>query len=1317
MKFGYNLYYPLIKSFTIGLTNLMNKLYKLHLKYYIIFLLIFIRPFAGYSQTKELWFSYINTSNGLSNNIITCIKQDKSGFMWIGTVNGLNRYDGYNNKIFKKILNDTTSLADNSIYSIYIDNNNNIWIGTQTGLCLYNSDKENFNTYLLDSSKYFLNSANRVTGIGEDSKKQLYVVVEMGTLFYYNRSNGKFIKEPHNFESIKRFLIDKEDRFWFGEADGLSLFNKKTGQVYHFDTINYNNKTYILKTVNTLLEEGDTIWIGTINGQIYYVLKDNMQIRPLEYNFENTYYITDIYKGNDGLFYISTTDGLFIYDKKRNKSISYKYQKDNSHSLNCHGGVMSYQDRQGNFWIGTFQGGVNLSIVGKDFKNYDYFSKDIALDIINIHSVAEDHEGNIWIGSFDNGINVLNLTTCKKKLFMNNPNDPFSLGYGTLFTIFEDSKKNIWVGSYLGYLQRYDSMTNKFISYPFYPEKGKSSEGKDIRSIIEDKEGNLWLISHGFGMSKFNPNTGKFKHFKRDNNNLSSSLADNYAFQLLLDDNNYIWVATASGLSKFNPKDETFVNYYSRQGDSSSLCNNYVSTLFEDSYSNLWIGTTFGLDLFDKQKNSFVHFYEKDGLPSNQIKSILENKPGELWITTGNGLSCMKYRKDNNSGKIIAGFRNYNLSDNLQDIFFWERSACKTKKGELIFGCEKGIIMFKPDEIKDNTAIPEVYIVGFKLFNKPVEVGDYSALLKQNILHTKKIVLSYNQNYLSFDFVAMNYISRDNNQFAYKMEGLDQDWNYVGNKHEAIYTNLDPGKYIFRVKASNNDGIWNEKGVSLQIVILPPFWKTWWFKIMFIGICIISLLGFYFNRIRRLGRQQVILKEMVLERTKELEDTNIALEEKQEEINLQKEELEMQKDSLQEANKVLLDQQKHITEQNKELDRHRNELESLVVQRTRELEIAKSKAEESDRLKSTFLANMSHEIRTPMNSIVGFSNLLCDENLNNEDKKSFTDIIVHSSESLLVLINDILDISKIQAGQLVLTNKPINLDDLLDKLYETFLLETDKNNLKLLISKKTLSDKIWVETDEVRLIQVFNNLIGNAIKFTDAGSIEFGIAEQQKNVIVFFVKDTGIGIPPEIGNSIFEIFSKVENTRTKQIQGAGLGLAITKSLINLMGGEIWYESLLDKGTTFFFSVPFKFVKDVKIKSLQTNNQSIQFPDLSGKTILIAEDEENNFKLISTILKKTKANTIWAKNGIEAIELCKLNPSIDLIIMDIKMPLMDGIEANKKIKLFRKKVKIVAQTAFAYEDDIKEFLASGFDASLTKPIKMHELVNVLKKFFV
>jgi signal transduction histidine kinase len=499
-----------------------------------------------------------------------------------------------------------------------------------------------------------------------------------------------------------------------------------------------------------------------------------------------------------------------------------------------------------------------------------------------------------------------------------------------------------------------------------------------------------------------------------------------------------------------------------------------------------------------------------------------------------------------------------------------------------------------------------------------------------------------------------------------------------------------------------------------EVIGIPVWYSTWWLVLIMALIIAYFLILTYKNRFHGAKKQQR-LEEMVYKRTFELEETNIALQEKQDEINKQKEELEKQRNAVQSTNELLMEQQKKIIEQNKELDKHRNELESIVSERTRELEEAKKKAEESDKLKSSFLANMSHEIRTPMNSILGFSNLLSDESLSKENRKSFVDIIIRCGESLIVLIDDILDISKIQAGQLILNYNTILIENILNELYDTFTIEAQKYNLEIKINNYSPSENLWIDTDAIRLRQIFSNLIINSIKYTDAGFIEFGIKEQDNNKVIFYVKDTGIGIPEEIGNAVFENFMKVEDKHTKAFSGVGLGLTISKSLINLMGGDIWYISKKNEGTTFYFSLPLGKAKEKAKRIVQTASPSSHIPSLSDKTILVAEDEENNFKLLATLLKKTKANILWAKNGLEAVNMCQQNPSIDLILMDIKMPKMNGIEANKKIKAIRKDIMVVAQTAFAYEHDINEFLSSGFDSSITKPIKIKELMNILVQF--
>ncbi len=1303
--------------------NKMGNNLKIYFSLFVLCIISYVN-----AQEPDFRFNHLTINDGLSNNSISCIKQDNMGFMWFGTLEGLNRYDGYKIQVFKKILGDTLSLADNKVFDLSIDNFNNLWIGTLNGICLYNRDKENFKTFILDSERININTANRVTSINSGTDSILYAATEFGYIYSYNRKSNKFQKYDYQFKSIKSFIIDKQNNFWTGGDYGLYFFNRKTGTILHFDSITLNYKKYPIGFVNSIMEDGDTIWIGTFTGKIYNVTKKTMEFKKFEFDYSSPYFIDNIFKDHRGLYYISTDDGFCIYNKSNNKYQLYRNQQNNPAGLNGLGVNLAYEDKQGNIWIGTAEDGVDFATYGKSFKNINYFSKNIDLDIVNISSMYEDDSNNLWLGSFTFGINVINLKTKQKRLFLHDKNDPGSLSYGSIYSIFQDSRKNIWTGAYLGFLQKYDPSAHKFISYPFNPEKGEYSEGHDVRSIIEDDGGNLWLVPQGSGLNKFNPVTGKFKHFKRDYIHPINTLPDEHCFQLLYDHNKFIWIASPSGLAKFNPITESYINYYHDKNDSFSLCNNFINVLFEDSNHHLWIGTEFGLDMFDASRNRFIHFHEKNGLSNHRIKAILEHKSGELWLSTGFGLTCMKYRFDEEKGIVSANFRNYTKTDNLQDNFYWERSACKTKDGTLIFGGKNGIVMFNPDEIKDNTALPEVYITGMKLFNKPLVIGHSDSILKRNILVTKEITLKYFQNIISFEFVALNYISSANNQYAFKMEGFDKDWNYVGNKHEATYTNLDPGEYTFMVKASNNDGYWNEKGTSVKILILPPFWKTWWFRALLI-LSILSLSGYvYYIRVQYFERQNSQLEKHIEDRTQELSIANFELVEKNNWISAQNEEISSQNLEIYNKNEEIIRQKELLEEQKskiekayEELSQYRDKLEDIVDNRTHELIIAKEKAEESDRLKSSFLANLSHEIRTPLNSIIGFSFLICDPTVSDVEKQNFKSIIESSSNSLLNLINDIIDFSKIEAGRLEIVLKKIPLNKILNDVEQIFSFEIRKQQIgkfKNLDFKLNVEDNIKniiLETDEVRMMQILSNLISNAIKFTEKGTIEVGcIYQELYKVFEFYVKDTGIGIRKEDQDIIFQRFRKLEDDTNNLYRGAGLGLSISQHLVNLLGGKIWVESNLNEGTVFRFTIPNVRNPELEIKAqIDTRKNHV---NLKKALIMVVEDDYSNFKFIEKLLQKANATILHAEDGKDAIKKYEDNSGIKIILMDIRMPVMNGIEALNELKKRKIKIPVIAQTAYAFSDEMKKIIEAGFTDYIVKPIKPDDLFEILNKHF-
>ena len=1265
----------------------------------LIFFILVNYSFISFSQQKDMQFIHLSTDQGLSNSEVNDIKQDKQGFIWIATSDGLNLFDGYNFKVYRKIPNDSTSLINNYISIMLLDFYGNLWLGTHFGISLFNKNNNSFSNYIPDKKSYQSRSANSVSSIIEDKSHNLYASMLNGKIYEFDKKSNSFKFIIDVGQTIESLFTDSHNSLWVA-ADSIYVFDEHKNKI----NVIYNNS--VKYRYKSILEDSDKYWISTLGSGLFWYDKKTKSFSRSYISYKNNDedIVNKIYKDKENNIWICNNVGLKLYDKKKDIFYNYFHDEKNNFSLSAIGVKTFFEDYEGNYWCLCIKGGVNLAEVKKQFKNLTHNEGNkISLTKSIISSILVDNQNKIWAGSFNNGLDVIYLSKEIVRHYENEPQNSKSLGRSSVLMLFKDSKGNIWIGTYRGGLQKFDKVTGNFITYQNEPGNENSIGGNDIRSMAEDKDGNFWIVVHGYGIDKFDIKNNVFYHFRANPNSPQNSLADDWPFVVLCDNENTVWVGTPNGLSKLNADKTTFTNYQNIPNDNKSLSSNFVICLFEDSHNKLWIGTQEGLDLYNKTENNFTPYYLRDGLPNNVINGILEDNHNNLWISTNKGLSKFNQQKKQ--------FRNYDTFDGIvSDEFYTNASYCSTK-GEMFFGSNSGITSFFPDSINNNSFKPPVFITDFKIFNKSVPVGQKGSPLKTQISSTKKIVLSYNQSVISFEFVALNYIQAKKNQYAYIMDGFEKSWNYIGTKRDVTYTNLEPGKYVFKVIASNNDLIWNETGTSVELIILPPFWKTWWFRSILLVVILALIYLMFYLRLAFYRKQGKELTILVKERTSELEEINIALEEKQEEILLQKEELLSQKDALEDTNKVLIQQKQQIVDQNNELDKHRNELESLVFERTSELEEAKKRAEESDKLKSAFLANMSHEIRTPMNAIIGFSSIMRDQNLSKKEREDIIGIIINNGEYLMGIINDILDISKIQANQITLSPLHILLPSLLKELHENFIIEAEKNNITLTLSISNLPSDFILNTDKLRLKQVFSNIIQNAIKFTQTGGVEFGVKELNEN-ITFYVKDTGIGIPPEMGNSIFERFQKVES-KNQLFSGTGLGLAICKSLIELWGGEIWYESVLDKGTTFYFTHPLSKLEEEHLQK-EKSQKSINIPDLSGKTILVAEDHENNFKLLKVYLSKTKAMVIHAKNGKEAVDHVEQH-HVDIILMDLKMPVMDGFEATRLIRKNNQQVPIIAQTAYAFENEKNEFMKFGINDFIIKPIQLNNLILLLTKY--
>lgn len=1268
---------------------------------------------------EDIKFTHLFDNKYIST--ITCITQDSQGFMWFGTSNGLYRYDGVNLKQYVNNFKNNKSISDNYIQKIIEDRQGNLWIGTRNGLNLYNIDYNNFTQFYHEKNNNNSLPSNQVSDILEDSQGNLWIAAKYLCLF--NRANSSFAtfkvnlddEYAENFGSVYSSFIfeDQKKNLWFCTWRDLYIFNRSTHQFTHYfsgEDLKIKNAEWYFRN-NLLQDKSGTFWLA-VNKYGLVSFQFNGKITNFnrnEFDKNNPKHISDYRlreslldnKGN--IWLGSENGGLFFRNRKTGKLTCFTFDPDNEMSI-CSNSIWSiYEDKIGRIWFGTFKNGISIiDPYNEKFTTVSYSANHKKISNNNVSAFWVEETEDMWIGTDGGGLNYFNKQKNEYTHFKHDPNDIHSLSNDEILSLCKDINGNMWIGTWNGGINLLRKNGKNFIKYN---NENSILTNNDVFALTSDKKGNIYIGTYGSGLCIYNIKNNKWKKFVNDAFN-ANSLINNRVYSLYIDKANNIWIGTFdAGLdmlqfdSKGNAK---FTHYQSNQNDSNSISSNYVQTIFEDDDGYLWIGTLSGLNRLDIKNGTFKAYRIENGLPNDAIQGIINDNHDNLWISTLNGLS--KYDKKKGT------FRNYSSKDGLQSDQFNKNAIFKTNTGLIFLGGNKGFNFFHPDSLKDNPYPPKVILTDLKLFNKPVPIGGKSPL-KKHISVTTEITLNSKQSVFTIDFAALSYTCPQKNQYAYKLEGLEDDWNYVGDQKSATYTSLNPGTYNFLVKSANNDGLWNEQGISLlKITVMPPFWNTWWFRTIVVLLVTGSALLFFLKRISYLKKQRIWLEKLVQERTCELAEKNEELEESIEEINLQKEELDTQKDSLEAANNTLEKQKEQILHQNIELAHHRNHLEILVEERTKELAHALKKAEESDKLKSSFLANMSHEIRTPMNAIIGFSSILSEQTLSDIERKESIDLIKKSCESLLILINDIIDLSKIQSQQLTMNLKPTNIFDILKELYKYMTPTANQKELELILNQDYTNNLLIIETDPERLKQVLSNMISNAIKYTDKGFVEFGIKSPINDYITFFIKDSGIGIAKEIENKIFGLFHKIETSTTNLHRGVGLGLPLCKSLTELLGGKIWYESEVGLGSVFYFTIP------NKISVLQEKSEAkISFKlDLKDKILLIAEDQDSNYKVLNFYLQNTGAKTQWFINGEAIVNYIRNKGAADLILMDLKLPVMDGYTASKLIKDIRGDLPIIAQTAFAAEEENKENDLSLFADYLLKPIDKQDFFNSISK---
>ncbi|WP_084235789.1 two-component regulator propeller domain-containing protein [Hydrogenophaga taeniospiralis] len=839
---------------------------------------------SPYKTKKEVVFSRLTIEDGLSQSDVRAIVQDQQGFMWFGTwLGGLNRYDGYTFKSYKHNTQSNQSLSNDNVWTLFVDRGGDLWVGTiGGGMNRYDPKTDSFERYRFQP--------NHPTGLPSDDVKAFYEdeagmlwIATGGGLSRFDRKAGTFFtykndpKDPTSLSDNDVRAIWRDQKtglLWLGtRKGGVNVLDPSTGRFTRYQhkpddptSLSNNVVTHIFQ------DRAGTVWIST-RGKLNRFDAQTKTFAQYHSDPNNPDSISDdevtmAYEDRAGHFWVATNNGLNLLDREKGTFVQYHHDPHNPDSLGnsvINSGAL-YEDRSGALWIGTIYNGVSR-LPGEPGKFITYRNNPgdtNSLSHNNVTGIHVDKAHNVWIGT-ETGLDRFDGQTFTH--YRHDPKNPKSLSPGTARTITEDAQGRLWIGTNGGGISRFDGQ--QFIHYRNEPDNPKSLAGNLVKNIAADAKGGLWIGMQGLGLDYFDGQN--FVHFKPDKED-PNSLPDPYIYALFVGQNGVLWIGTVKrGLVRYDPATGTFTNYLLDPEQPGNQAANWVQDIYSDQ-TGLWVGASSGLFRFDPLSEKFTHHYtEKDGLASSSIVGVRGDAQGNLWVSTTNGLS--RFDPKNKT------FRNYDAHDGLQSNEFSRIAHAQSPDGQLFFGGVKGLSAFNPDKMMDNPTPPPVVLTSFSLFNKPVEIGGKDSPLQQAINVAPGITLRHDQSVFRFQFAALNYTAPKKNRYAYLLEGFDTEWRYTDAENRfATYTNLDPGVYRFRVKASNNDGLWNEEGAALTVQITPPWWATWWF----LSLALTLLLGLAFSgyrlRIMRLRRYSQKLERDVTERTAELAAKNKELE-------------------------------------------------------------------------------------------------------------------------------------------------------------------------------------------------------------------------------------------------------------------------------------------------------------------------------------------------------------------------------------------------------------------------------------------------------
>ena len=1096
----------------------------MNIKTAILFTLLLLKMGFIIAQINQVPFIHLSTKQGLSQGHISNILKDKKGFMWFCTDNGLNKYDGYNFKVYNYNKKDATSISNDYVLCITEDKDGIIWVGTATGLNKFDRNKETFIHYTPQKDIV-------VHDIFIDSKGLFWLSTAEG-FYQFNAATKnfkQFLNDKKNYNSLSNNYVTKiieDDRgnYWIGTKDGLNKFNAKKNEFTIYNT--KSNVSIASNWIKTLYKDiTGKIWIGMVSGGITcYNYKTNIftnyKTNPSNKNSLCYNDILSIAEDSKNNLWIGTENGgISIYNQQTNTFLNIKNNEYDDESLSNNSVYSIYKDNIGNMWVGTWSAGINLHpLIGKKFHNYTTIKGELnSLNNASVISATAGNNDDIWIGTDGGGVNKFNTITKNFKHIYNKEQGPANItnNYVTALLLLPNNK--LAIGYHRGAFDILNTITNKVESHISIKDQNNIAIEMSVNTLFKDNDDNIWVGTWGEGVLVFNKNLQlikKLNHNIADSTSISSDFI-NCFYQM---PNGNVWIGTDLGLNIVNQ----FLIIKKIKSDikkTNSLSHEEVNKIFVDKNKNIWLATSGGLDVMSNENSSITHYNENNGLPTNLINSIVEDNKGSLWIGSSNGLSIL----DVATKKI----RNYGIEDGIQGKEFNFNAALKDNKGALFFGGTEGFNYFMPDSLLDNKTAPPVYVTNLRIFNKSVLPAVTNSTLTHAITETNIITLSHTQSVITFEFAALNYTFSENNQYAYMLEGFDKDWIYCGTNRSATYTNLDAGKYVFKVKASNNDGVWNQAGTSIDVIITPPWWKRWWFLSLLLFTIIMSFIYYHHYRIQFVNKHNLLLEKKVQTQTSEL---------------------------------LIKNKQETAARIEAEIAR-------------KEADMANEKLIISNQEMEQFAYIASHDLKEPLRTTSSFIQLLQKKyqgRLDDEADK-YIHFITESTERMKVLITDLLEFSKIGAAVKVST---IDCNGVLNNVLTD--LDTIIKETNTVINAQYLPTFNGYET-EVQLL--FQNLLTNAIKFrkNDINPQITITAKEKMDEWEFAITDNGIGIKANYFDKIFKIFQRLHTK--SQYEGSGIGLAHCSRIVALHNGKIWVTSTINVGSTFYFTISKKIAEN------------------------------------------------------------------------------------------------------------------------------------------